>query len=100
MQDQPNGATMHLYEKEGCSETKTKKSTEEHIERCANLFRRLDGKSVDCICPPDPSTDRTCGIPMNFDLYSKEKMNGLLIETTNIKSLDESTCTEVLIIIS
>ena len=61
------GESMQTYKKKQCDKL-NKHSEIKKIEECAKLYRLLDGKNTQCLCPVDPNGDRTCGIPLNLDL--------------------------------
>ena len=46
-------------------------------QNCLKLFKELDTKDSKCICPVNPSSGGSCGIPVHIDLFGENKLNGL-----------------------
>lgn len=76
------GLTLRYFEKNKCNKI-SNKSLSDHVKYCAQLYRRLDGKKPQCVCPVDPTVnDGTCGVPMHLDLYGLGKKNGIIIDAS------------------
>ena len=65
------GKKMRHYYSLGCENRES--------DQCVKLLRELDSKSPACVCPVDPSTPGTCGVPVHLDLYTGKRVNGLQV---------------------
>jgi hypothetical protein len=90
------GYSLEIFNRNDCS-TLNEESPEENIQLCAKIFRRLNGKRPECVCPVRPNSDRTCGVPLNFDLYGKNRTNRILVKTTAKKTQSDDCDEEVIV---
>lgn len=91
-----NKITVEQNKKKGIVKRKKKRIVnmleKKVVSKCAKIFRRLDGKKPQCVCPINVNSGATCGIPLNFDLYGKGKTNGMVVETTTKKVGNGGLC--------
>jgi hypothetical protein len=69
---------LKSFEDMHCTEV-LQKSGNSNGMACLQMLRELNRKSPDCICPIDPSAYGACGVPLNFDLYGNNKVNGFAL---------------------
>jgi hypothetical protein len=71
---------LQSFDALGCkAELSSDAKGETGVERCVDLVNELNRKSPSCVCPIDPNSYGTCGVPLNFDLYGNGKVNGLAL---------------------
>ena len=68
------------------------RSKTQNLEQCVRLWQELDRKSPACKCPVDAS-EGTCGIPLHFDLYGQEHINGVKVPINSNVPFDERIVT-------
>ena len=91
---------LQSFDALGCkAELSSDAKGETGVERCVDLVNELNRKSPSCVCPIDPNSYGTCGVPVNLDLYTGKRINGLQVpmpinsagDDTNFLQLGDSS---------
>ena len=61
------------------------------LRMCLSLYRELNSKDPDCVCPVNPNGDGSvCGVPLSLDLLNDTVVNGLEIEVHQMDPSDDT----------